>query len=123
MRIGFLGLGVMGLPMAINVVKKSGCEVLGFDVVPKRLEEFKEAGGVPITNTDEIYTTCDVVMQMRMISSKEKALLSQSIVPSQDTLLYHIFPKKSTFQETYFRSFSCKAFPLRGRRHGVGHDG
>ena len=64
MRIGFLGLGVMGLPMAINVVKKSGCEVLGFDVVPKRLEEFKEAGGVPITNTDEIYTTCDVVMQM-----------------------------------------------------------
>ena len=27
MKIGFLGLGVMGLPMAKNLVKKSGCEV------------------------------------------------------------------------------------------------
>ena len=63
-KIGFLGLGVMGLPMSINVIKKSGCEVLGFDVMPNRLEEFKAAGGVPITNTDEIYTTCDVIMQM-----------------------------------------------------------
>ena len=64
MKIGFLGLGVMGLPMAINVLKKSGCEVLGYDVAAKRLEEFAAEGGTPVTNTDEIYTTCDVVMQM-----------------------------------------------------------
>ena len=32
MKIGFLGLGVMGLPMAKNVVKKCGCPVLGYDV-------------------------------------------------------------------------------------------
>ena len=25
MKIGFLGLGVMGLPMAKNLLKKSGC--------------------------------------------------------------------------------------------------
>ncbi len=44
MKIGFLGLGVMGLPMAKNLVKKSGCEVLGFDVVQSRLDEFAAAG-------------------------------------------------------------------------------
>lgn len=64
MKIGFLGLGVMGLPMATNVLKKSGCEVLGFDVVQKRLDEFAAEGGQITNNTDEIYTTCDVVMQM-----------------------------------------------------------
>lgn len=37
MKIGFLGMGVMGLPMAKNVVKKSGCEVLGYDVAKKQL--------------------------------------------------------------------------------------
>ena len=35
MKIGFLGLGVMGLPMAKNVVKKCGCPILGYDVAAR----------------------------------------------------------------------------------------
>lgn len=42
MKIGFLGMGVMGLPMAKNVVKKSGCEVLGYDVAKKQLDTRKD---------------------------------------------------------------------------------
>ena len=34
--IGLIGMGVMGLPMAKNVVEKSGCPVKGFDVVEKQ---------------------------------------------------------------------------------------
>ena len=45
MKIGFLGMGVMGLPMAKNVVKKSGCEVLGYDVAKKQLDDFAASGG------------------------------------------------------------------------------
>ena len=44
-KIGFLGLGVMGLPMALNVLKKSGYPVLGFDVAQARLDQFAAAGG------------------------------------------------------------------------------
>ena len=36
MKVGFLGMGVMGLPMAKKLVKKAGCEILGFDVVESR---------------------------------------------------------------------------------------
>ena len=64
MKIGFLGLGVMGLPMAKNVVKKCGCPVLGYDVAEARLAEFKELGGETTSDPDEIYRTCDVVMQI-----------------------------------------------------------
>lgn len=64
MRIGFLGMGVMGLPMAKNVVKKSGCEVLGYDVVQKQVDAFQAAGGVPVSDPVEIYKTCDVIMQI-----------------------------------------------------------
>ncbi len=64
MKIGFLGLGVMGLPMAKNVVKKCGCPVLGYDVAEARLAEFKELGGEITSDPDEIYRTCDVVMQI-----------------------------------------------------------
>lgn len=44
-RIGFLGLGVMGLLMAVNLVKKSGCPVYGFDVVDEKMQLLKKAGG------------------------------------------------------------------------------
>ena len=64
MKIGFLGLGVMGLPMAKNVVKKCGCPVLGYDVAEARLAEFKKLGGETTSDPDEIYRTCDVVMQI-----------------------------------------------------------
>lgn len=64
MKIGFLGMGVMGLPMAKNVVKKSGCQVLGYDVAQKQLDSFAAAGGTPVTDPVEIYKQCDVILQI-----------------------------------------------------------
>ena len=64
MKIGFLGMGVMGLPMAKNVVKKSGCEVLGYDVAKKQLDDFAAAGGTPVSDPVEIYKNCDVILQI-----------------------------------------------------------
>ena len=64
MKIGFLGLGVMGLPMAKNLIKKSGCEVLGFDVAQSRLDEFAAAGGTPVKEQTDIYKQCDIIMQI-----------------------------------------------------------
>jgi 3-hydroxyisobutyrate dehydrogenase len=43
-RIGFIGLGNMGLPMASNLVK-AGHEVVGFDVASAAVERFAGAGG------------------------------------------------------------------------------
>ena len=78
-KIGFLGLGVMGLPMAKNVLAKSGCPVMGFDVVQKQKDAFREAGGIVVDDPVEIYKTCDVIMQMLpthaiIINSIEQAI-------------------------------------------------
>ena len=62
-KIGFLGMGVMGLPMAKNLLQKSGCEILGYDVMEKRREGFIAAGGT-VAEPEEIYRTCDVIMQI-----------------------------------------------------------
>ena len=64
MNIGFLGLGVMGLPMAKNLVKKSGCAVLGYDVVERQRQALQDAGGKAVSDPVEIYRTCEVVMQI-----------------------------------------------------------
>ena len=44
-KIGFLGLGVMGLSMALNVSKKIGVEVIGYDVSETQLHRYREMGG------------------------------------------------------------------------------
>lgn len=41
--IAFLGLGHMGLPMALNL-QRTGHEIIGFDVVPAQIEAAKTAG-------------------------------------------------------------------------------
>jgi len=60
-KIGFIGMGIMGLPMALNLVKKSKKEVVGFDVVEEKRNIFKENSGIPVDNTDEITNTCDII--------------------------------------------------------------
>jgi len=64
MKIGFLGLGVMGFYMAQNVANKMEAEVLGYDVSEKQLKAFKDEGGLTVESADEIYKTCDVILQM-----------------------------------------------------------
>ena len=32
-KIGFMGMGIMGLPMATNLMNKSGCDVMGLSLI------------------------------------------------------------------------------------------
>ena len=43
-KIGFIGLGIMGAPMAANLVK-AGFEVTGYNRSPARVEQLVAAGG------------------------------------------------------------------------------
>lgn len=62
-EIGFVGLGHMGLPMAVNLVKK-GHTVTGFDVQPEALEAFKAQGGLLATNLYDVAKDKSVVITM-----------------------------------------------------------
>lgn len=63
-KIGFLGLGVMGLPMAKNVIRKCGLPVLCYDVVPEQAAALQEVGGIPVCDSVKIYRECDVILQI-----------------------------------------------------------
>lgn len=78
-QIGFLGLGVMGLPMAKNVVRKCGFPVLGYDVASKPLTEFQEAGGICVSDPVEIYKTCDVILQILPTHATIRHSIEQTI--------------------------------------------
>lgn len=63
MKIGFIGLGIMGTPMAINIIK-NGYEVYGFDVDKNKVEDIIKNGGKAANSYKEIAEICDVIITM-----------------------------------------------------------
>lgn len=63
LRIGFIGLGHMGGPMAANLVK-AGHQVLGFDLVPAALEQAESDGVSTVGTAAEAATDVDLVVTM-----------------------------------------------------------
>lgn len=63
MKIGFIGLGNMGLPMAINLLK-AGHEVIGFDLVQGQIDAFAAAGGKVAKSANATADGADIVISM-----------------------------------------------------------
>jgi 3-hydroxyisobutyrate dehydrogenase len=63
MRIGFVGLGHMGLPMAINLLK-AGHQVTGYDLQESALEQFANAGGHVAKTLSEVARHQEVFITM-----------------------------------------------------------
>ena len=68
-KIGFIGLGNMGLPMAQNLIK-AGHAVTGFDIDSAAADRIAAAGGVVATSIDVVCDGAEVVITM-LPSGKE----------------------------------------------------
>lgn len=62
-KIGFIGLGIMGSPMAGHLVA-AGHEVTGYDVAPAGLEKLRAAGGAVAAGVAEAVRDKDIVITM-----------------------------------------------------------
>ena len=73
MKVAFLGLGNMGLPMALNLVT-AGHQVRGFDLVQAQLDAFKASGGVTVSSAADAVPDTDVIISMLPASRHVEAL-------------------------------------------------
>ncbi len=62
-RIGFIGLGAMGLPMAKNLLAR-GHQVTGHDASPRAVQPWADAGGTVAPGVAELVAGADVVITM-----------------------------------------------------------
>lgn len=74
MKIGFIGLGIMGKPMVRNILKAGYREVLVWNRSPKSMEEVVADGAIASTPR-EIGETCDVVITMLPNSPQVKEVM------------------------------------------------
>lgn len=71
-RIGFIGLGAMGFPMAKNILK-SGYPVTAYDVVEDKIRAIKAAGARPARSCRAVAEESDVVITIVPAASHVKA--------------------------------------------------
>ena len=90
MKIGFIGLGNMGGPMAANLVK-AGHEVTGFDLSRPALDMLAKAGGKPATTVAAAAADAEIIITMlpagphvRLVYAGEGGVLGAA---NKDTLL------------------------------------
>ena len=74
MKIGFIGLGIMGKPMVRNILKAGYREVLVWNRSPKSMEEVVADGAIA-SAPREIGETCDVVITMLPNSPQVKEVM------------------------------------------------
>ena len=63
MMIGFIGLGIMGAPMAINLLK-AGYDLVVYDILPERIELVSRKGAEKARSAAEIAGKSDVIITM-----------------------------------------------------------
>jgi 3-hydroxyisobutyrate dehydrogenase len=71
-EIGFIGLGAMGKPMAVNLVKKN-YSVTVFDLRPEPIGEMAKLGAKTASSSKEVAGRCDVVITMLVSSPHVEA--------------------------------------------------
>lgn len=89
-KIGFIGLGHMGLPMAKNLVK-AGHQVTGFDLQASAQQSLADAGGYPASSLQEVAQNQDAVFTMLQTGEQvQKVCLGEHA-------LFSILPKNTLY--------------------------
>ena len=73
MKTGFIGLGIMGKPMAKNLLK-AGYKLIVYDVNAEAVRELAAAGAETATSPKEVARQCDVIVTMLPNSPHVKAV-------------------------------------------------
>ena len=84
MRIGFIGIGVMGLPMSTNLLKKSGHPVMVYDLNASAVAQMEALGASSGSSPAEIAAECDIIFTMLPRNEHVRSVYGQ--------LLPHIRP-------------------------------
>jgi 3-hydroxyisobutyrate dehydrogenase-like beta-hydroxyacid dehydrogenase len=77
MKIGFVGLGIMGESMCANIIHKNADPVYIFDFVQAKIDKLAKEGGIPCTSSKEVAEKCDVFISMVPKSENSRSVYEE----------------------------------------------
>lgn len=77
MKIGFIGLGIMGESMCENIVKKHDNKVYVSDINRQQVEKLASVGAIPCENNIEVAKNADLIITMVPKSEHVRAVYTE----------------------------------------------
>lgn len=87
MKIGFIGLGIMGESMSENIIKKHDDQVYVFDFVKEKVELLESKGGIGCSSSLELAEKSDVIISMVPKSEHSMSVYTEVLPALNDTKL------------------------------------
>jgi 4-hydroxybutyrate dehydrogenase/sulfolactaldehyde 3-reductase len=74
-KVAFIGLGAMGGPMALNIIKK-GTSVSVFDIETEKMEPHIKVGGIPGKSIQDTIKDAEIIITMLPSTENVKAVIT-----------------------------------------------
>jgi 2-hydroxy-3-oxopropionate reductase len=110
--IAFIGLGIMGSPMAVNLVK-AGNQVIGYNRSPERAKDLVAAGGKAVDSIANAVAEADIVAVMVPDSPDVQAVLT-----GDDGVFTHAKPGTLIIDFSSIRPDIAADLAEQARNHG-----
>ncbi|TFE53383.1 NAD(P)-dependent oxidoreductase [Streptomyces sp. ICN441] len=113
-RMGFVGLGIMGQPMALNLVR-SGRELVVWNRSPARCEPLRAAGARVAARPSEVFARCGVVLMMLADGPSTDAVLGRGTPEFTANVKGRTIVHMGTTSPEYSQRLECEVRAAGGR--------
>ena len=114
MVLGFIGLGVMGQPMALNLVR-AGTELIVWNRTAARCEPLRAAGAKVAATPAEVFTLAPVVILMMANGTATDAVLGRGTPEFASMVADHTIVYMGTTSPEYSRGLEADVRSAGGR--------
>jgi 3-hydroxyisobutyrate dehydrogenase len=112
-EVGFLGLGLMGEPMALNLAR-TGMPLVVWNRTDARIEPLAAAGAAVAATPDEVFRRCRVVVLMLADEAAMDAVLGRG-TPAFGRVAGHVVVSTGTMSPEFSRALEADVRAAGGR--------
>jgi 3-hydroxyisobutyrate dehydrogenase len=113
-RVGFLGLGVMGQPMALNLAA-AGTPLVVWNRTPERAAPLREAGAAVATTPAEVFAAAGIVLVMLADDKAIDEVLGRGTPAFGELVAGHTVVHMGTTSPEYSRGLAADVTAAGGR--------
>lgn len=113
-KVGFVGLGVMGQPMALNLAK-AGARLIVWNRTPERTDPLRNVGAVVAHSVDEVFAGSRIVILMLINETVIDAVLGRRTPGFAELVCDHVVVSMGSIAPDYSRALAADVQAAGGR--------
>ncbi|WP_369369719.1 NAD(P)-dependent oxidoreductase [Promicromonospora sp. Populi] len=113
-RVGFIGLGVMGQPMALNLAR-AGVELIVWNRTPERAAPLRASGAVVANSVDEVFDGAPTVLLMLANEEVTDQVLGRGTPDFARRVAGHLVVSSGSVSPGYSRGLAADIHSAGGR--------